>query len=67
MEYDKDLGFADRYILYDSPTVRITKLIYKGSHANMGEMTQICMFDGDGYVSKQVAQFNNDNWFTMVE
>lgn len=66
MIHDKDLGFADRYILYDSSTVKVIKLIYKGNHTALGEQTQVCIFDNDGYVSKQIAQFNNNDWFTMV-
>lgn len=67
MTYDKDLGFADRYTLFDSPTVKVIKLVYKGSHAGLGEQTQVLMFDKDGYVVKQVARFNEDSWFTMVD
>ncbi|NLH01167.1 MAG: hypothetical protein GX488_04575 [Clostridiales bacterium] len=58
MTFDKDLGFADRYIIVDTPTLKITKLVYKGSFAKLGEQTITRVYDKNGYVVEEANVFN---------
>ncbi|MEG1491150.1 MAG: hypothetical protein RR394_02780 [Oscillospiraceae bacterium] len=58
MIFDKDLGFADRFILIDTPTLKITKLLYKGGLANLGEETITRVYDTEGNILEEAHIFN---------
>jgi hypothetical protein len=50
MLFDKDLGFADRYVILSLPTHKITKLVYKGRSSHLGIEYLVRHYDADGYV-----------------
>ncbi len=66
MTFDKDLGFADQFILVDTPTLKITKLVYKGSMESLGEEIITRVYDTDGSVLEEAHVFNGTTGHVSV-
>lgn len=58
MAHNKDLGIADSFVLVETPTLKITKLLYKGRFRKLGEEIVTQVYDEAGRCIEEAHVYN---------